>query len=49
MLRVVAEHDQIVDCVEARNEQAALAALRAHLRTSEYILTASMGGHGSPA
>jgi DNA-binding GntR family transcriptional regulator len=38
MLRVVAEHDQIVDSVEARDEQAALAALRAHLHTSEYIL-----------
>ena len=49
MLRVVGEHEQIVDSVEARDEQAALAALRAHLRTSEYILTASMGGHGSPA
>jgi DNA-binding GntR family transcriptional regulator len=41
MLRVVSEHDHIVDSVEARDEQAALAALRAHLRTSEYILAGS--------
>jgi DNA-binding GntR family transcriptional regulator len=38
MLRVLAEHEHIVDAVEARDEQAALAALRAHLHTSEYIL-----------
>jgi DNA-binding GntR family transcriptional regulator len=38
MLRVVEEHEHIVDSVEARDEHAALAALSAHLRTSEYIL-----------
>jgi DNA-binding GntR family transcriptional regulator len=38
MLRVLAEHEHIVDTVEARDEDAALAALRAHLHTSEYIL-----------
>jgi GntR family transcriptional regulator, rspAB operon transcriptional repressor len=41
MLTVLAEHERIVDAVEARDEQAALAALRAHLHTSEYILVPS--------
>jgi DNA-binding GntR family transcriptional regulator len=39
MLRVLAEHERIVDAVEARDEQTALAALRLHLHTTEYILT----------
>jgi DNA-binding GntR family transcriptional regulator len=38
MLRVLAEHEAIVDAVEARDEVTALTALRAHLSTSEYIL-----------
>ena|SRR5438876_11178302 len=39
LLRVLAEHERIVDAVEARDEPTALSALRAHLHTSEYILT----------
>jgi DNA-binding GntR family transcriptional regulator len=38
MLRVLAEHECIVDAVEARDEPAALVALRLHLHTTEYIL-----------
>ena len=38
MLQVLAEHERIVDAVEARDEQSALAALRLHLHTTEYIL-----------
>jgi GntR family transcriptional regulator, rspAB operon transcriptional repressor len=39
LVRVLAEHERIVDAVEARDEPTALSALRAHLHTSEYILT----------
>jgi len=38
LLQVLAEHERIVDAVEARDEQSALAALRLHLHTTEYIL-----------
>ena len=39
LLRVLAEHECLVDAVEARDGAAALAALHTHLHTSEYVLT----------
>jgi DNA-binding GntR family transcriptional regulator len=39
LLRVLAEHESLVDAVEARDEAAAVAALHAHLHTSEYVLS----------
>jgi GntR family transcriptional regulator, rspAB operon transcriptional repressor len=36
MLDVVAEHEAIVDAIEARDEDAAVAAFSQHIRTSEY-------------
>jgi GntR family transcriptional regulator, rspAB operon transcriptional repressor len=37
MLRVFAEHERLVEAVEARDEAAAIEALREHLHTSEYV------------
>jgi DNA-binding GntR family transcriptional regulator len=37
LLRVLAEHERIVDAIEARDESSALAALREHLHTNEYV------------
>jgi DNA-binding GntR family transcriptional regulator len=37
MVRVFAEHERLVDAVEARDEAAAIDAIRQHLHTSEYI------------
>ena len=39
LLRVLAEHECLVDAVEARDGAAAIAALHTHLHTSEYVLT----------
>ena len=36
---VLEEHERILDAVEARDEKAALAALKEHLHTSEYRMT----------
>jgi DNA-binding GntR family transcriptional regulator len=41
LLRVYAEHEQLVDAIEDRDEQSALEALRKHLHTSEYIAARS--------
>jgi DNA-binding GntR family transcriptional regulator len=38
LLRVYAEHERLVDAVEAHDEAAAIEALREHLHTNEYIL-----------
>jgi DNA-binding GntR family transcriptional regulator len=38
LLQVLAEHECIVDAVEARDERGALAALHTHLHTNEYVL-----------
>jgi DNA-binding GntR family transcriptional regulator len=40
MLRVFAEHERLVDAVEARDETAAIDALHVHLHTSEYVAAA---------
>ncbi|HEV7662405.1 MAG TPA: GntR family transcriptional regulator [Chloroflexota bacterium] len=37
LLRVLAEHERIVDAIEARDEDAAYDALREHLHTNEYV------------
>jgi len=37
LLRVFAEHEQLIDAIEARDEAAAVAALREHLHTTEYL------------
>lgn len=37
MLRVFAEHERLVDALEARDEATAFEALRQHLHTSEYV------------
>jgi DNA-binding GntR family transcriptional regulator len=39
LTRVVAEHERLVDAVEARDEHSALTALHTHLHTNEYVLT----------
>lgn len=36
MFEVIAEHETIVDAIDARDETAAIAALSSHIRTSEY-------------
>jgi DNA-binding GntR family transcriptional regulator len=46
LFRVVEEHKAIVDALEARDEAAALEALRVHLHTSEYVLDAAAGYAG---
>lgn len=45
LLRVLAEHEAIVDALEKRDERLALEALSEHLHTSEYTLT---GGPDEP-
>jgi len=37
LLRVFAEHERLIDAVEARDEAAAITALREHLHTNEYV------------
>lgn len=37
LLQVLAEHEHLIDAIEARDEAAALAALREHLHTTEYV------------
>jgi DNA-binding GntR family transcriptional regulator len=37
LLRVFAEHEQLIDAVEARDAGAAIAALHEHLHTTEYV------------
>lgn len=44
LVRVLAEHERIVDAVEARDLAAALAALDDHLHTSEYVLADGHAG-----
>lgn len=39
LLSVLAEHERLVDAVEARDDAAAIAALSTHLHTTEYVLT----------
>jgi DNA-binding GntR family transcriptional regulator len=39
LLRVLDEHECLVDALESRDESAALQALHSHLHTSEYVLT----------
>lgn len=39
LLRVLEEHEALVDALEARDEGAALSALHSHLHTNEYVLT----------
>ncbi|MGH7765552.1 MAG: GntR family transcriptional regulator [Candidatus Dormibacteraceae bacterium] len=41
MFRVIDEHLRLVDAIEARSEDEALAALAHHLHTAEYIITAN--------
>jgi DNA-binding GntR family transcriptional regulator len=38
LLRVLTEHECLVDALELRDESAALAALRSHLHTNEYVI-----------
>ena len=38
LLRVVDEHGRLVDAIEARDQEAAIAALTHHLHTSEYVI-----------
>lgn len=38
LLRVLEEHECLVDAIEARDEAAAVAALHTHLHTSDYVL-----------
>ena len=38
LLRVLAEHEELVDALETRDESAAIAALHSHLHTSEYVI-----------
>lgn len=38
LLRVLKEHENLVDAVEERDEKAALTALHTHLHTNEYVL-----------
>jgi DNA-binding GntR family transcriptional regulator len=44
LVRVLAEHERIVDAVEARDPAAALAALHDHLHTREYVLADGHAG-----
>jgi len=44
LVRVLAEHEALVDALEQRDEEAALAALAHHLHTSEYRLSANGDG-----
>jgi DNA-binding GntR family transcriptional regulator len=44
LVRVLAEHERIIDAVEARDPAAALAALHDHLHTSEYVLADGHAG-----
>jgi DNA-binding GntR family transcriptional regulator len=37
LLRVFAEHEHLIDAIEARDEGAAIAALHEHLHTTEYL------------
>ena len=43
LLRVFAEHERLVDAIEARDELAAIAALRDHLHTNEYVGVQAVG------
>jgi GntR family transcriptional regulator, rspAB operon transcriptional repressor len=43
LFHVLAEHERIVDAVEQRDENAALAALTEHLHTSEYRISQNPG------
>ena len=45
--QVVTEHEAIVDAIERRDADAAEALLRAHLHTSEYVLTRSKSKEGA--
>ncbi len=38
LFRVLQEHERLVDAIEERDEDGALAALAHHLHTTEYIL-----------
>lgn len=44
LAQVVAEHEEIVDALERRDAQTALAALRDHLYRSDYAIAESVGG-----
>jgi DNA-binding GntR family transcriptional regulator len=44
LLQVFAEHERIIDAVEAHDEPAALEALRDHLHTSEYVAADAVDG-----
>jgi DNA-binding GntR family transcriptional regulator len=43
LARVVSEHEEIVDALERRDAEAALAALREHLYTSDYAISDGAG------
>jgi GntR family transcriptional regulator, rspAB operon transcriptional repressor len=49
LLRVLEEHEAIVDALERRDEEAALAALSHHLHTADYALEASRKAASGPA
>jgi DNA-binding GntR family transcriptional regulator len=38
LFQILEEHVGLVDAIEARNEEEALAALAHHLHTSEYVI-----------